>query len=54
MGQTPWEALHDPHADFNFTAFRAYRKQRQMRLALAVQGSKDPLGVLLQLIYEDT
>ena len=58
-GQTPWEALHDPHRAFNLTVMRAHDKARSMRLGLLLQGvTGDDFGVgriitTLRLLYED-
>mgnify|MGYP001283770681 CR=1 FL=1 len=59
-GQTPWQALHDPHLAFNVSVLRAADQARGMVYGLTMQGAApgDDMGIgrvlaLLTLIYKD-
>jgi len=53
-GRTPREALLDPDLAFNLTVMRAHDEYRRLRLAFSIHApGADPLGALLQRLYED-
>ena len=39
VGETPWQALHDPHRAFNFTIYRTAMAERRMRFDLTTQAT---------------
>ena len=46
VGKTPWEALEDDHAAFNFTVMRGSVAWRRMKLGLMYQRlPKDSFGI---------
>jgi hypothetical protein len=59
-GQTPWQALHDPHCAFNVSVLRAADQARGMLYGLSMQAIHgDDVGLgranatVLSLIYRD-
>lgn len=46
--RTPWQALHDPHFDFNVAVLRGYMKAKQVQRDLAAAAGADPLGAAIE------